>query len=140
MRLDIPQSLERALAAALGGRNVALVQFETSDPDAPLSVTARAEWRGARVALSARHIGRFYLDNTENRDRVNDAYTIADVAARAPLPVAWTGATRTRLALDLRLNNLFDARYTTFGYVDGGVPLFIPAAGRNVYVGMSISR
>jgi hypothetical protein len=33
----------RALAAALGGRNVALVQFETSDPDHPLSVTARAE-------------------------------------------------------------------------------------------------
>jgi hypothetical protein len=33
----------RALAAALGGRNVALAQFETSDPDAPLTVTARAE-------------------------------------------------------------------------------------------------
>jgi hypothetical protein len=33
----------RALAAALGGRNVALVQFETSDPEVPLSITARAE-------------------------------------------------------------------------------------------------
>ena len=33
----------RELAAALGGRNVALAQFETSDPDAPLTVTARAE-------------------------------------------------------------------------------------------------
>jgi hypothetical protein len=33
----------RALAAALGGRNVALAQFETTDPDAPLTVTARAE-------------------------------------------------------------------------------------------------
>ena len=33
----------RALAAALGGRNVALAQFETNDPDAPLTVTARAE-------------------------------------------------------------------------------------------------
>jgi hypothetical protein len=33
----------RALAGALGGRNVALVQFETSDPEVPMSITARAE-------------------------------------------------------------------------------------------------
>ncbi len=33
----------RDLAALLGGRNVAMAQFETSDPDAPLSITARAD-------------------------------------------------------------------------------------------------
>jgi hypothetical protein len=33
----------RELAAALGGRNVAMAQFETSDPDAPLAFTARAD-------------------------------------------------------------------------------------------------
>jgi hypothetical protein len=32
----------RALAGLLGGRNVAMVQFETTDPDAPLGITARA--------------------------------------------------------------------------------------------------
>ncbi|HEX2103795.1 MAG TPA: hypothetical protein VHF51_09095 [Solirubrobacteraceae bacterium] len=32
----------RELADRLGGRNVAMVQFETSDPDAPLTITARA--------------------------------------------------------------------------------------------------
>jgi hypothetical protein len=32
----------RALAGLLGGRNVAMVQFETNDPDAPLAITARA--------------------------------------------------------------------------------------------------
>ena len=32
----------RGLANLLGGRNVAMVQFETSDPDAPLAITARA--------------------------------------------------------------------------------------------------
>jgi len=31
------------LAERLGGRNVAMVQFETSDADAPLSMTARAD-------------------------------------------------------------------------------------------------
>jgi hypothetical protein len=32
----------RDLADLLGGRNVAMVQVETSDPDAPLAITARA--------------------------------------------------------------------------------------------------
>jgi hypothetical protein len=33
----------RDLAGALGGRNVAMAQFETSDPRAPLTITARAD-------------------------------------------------------------------------------------------------
>jgi hypothetical protein len=33
----------RDLAAALGGRNVAMAQFETDNPDAPLAITARAD-------------------------------------------------------------------------------------------------
>jgi hypothetical protein len=33
----------RDLAAALGGRNVAMVQFATNDPAAPLAITARAD-------------------------------------------------------------------------------------------------
>lgn len=33
----------RELAAALGGRNVAMAQFATDDPEAPLAITARAD-------------------------------------------------------------------------------------------------
>lgn len=35
-------SAVRALADALGGHNVAMAQFATDDPDAPLGITARA--------------------------------------------------------------------------------------------------
>ena len=41
------------------------------------------------------------------------------------------------LGLDLRVNNLFNEEYTTFGYVDGE-PLYIPAAGRHVYAGLTV--
>ena len=34
---------ERDLATALGGRNVAMAQVATNDPDAPLAITARAD-------------------------------------------------------------------------------------------------
>ena len=33
----------RALAHALGARNVAMAQFQTTDPEAPLAITARAD-------------------------------------------------------------------------------------------------
>ena len=33
----------RGLAGLLGGRNVAMVQFETNDPEHPLGITARAD-------------------------------------------------------------------------------------------------
>lgn len=106
-------------------------------PGVMASVAARGEWRGARGTLSVRHVGRFYLDNTQREDRVNDAFTVADAAVTLPVPAAWTGGGRGRLALDLRVNNLFDARYTSFGYVDGEA-LYIPAAGRNVFGALSV--
>jgi hypothetical protein len=107
-------------------------------PDVMASVTARSEWRGHSLAATARHAGRFFLDNTQDAGRVNPAWTTVDVAGRVALPARWTGGTGlARLGLDVRVNNLFDARYTTFGYVDGE-PLYIPAAGCHVYVGMSV--
>ena len=107
-------------------------------PDVMASLAARGEWRGARGTVPLRHVGRFFLDNTQRADRVNDAYTLADVALSVPVPASWTGGGRGRLAIDVRVNNLFDARYTSFGYMDGE-PLFIPAAGRHAYGGVSVT-
>ena len=71
---------------------------------------------------------------------MNDAYTVVDAAVRAALPQRLTRALgSTRLGVELRVNNLFGRLYTPFGYVDGE-PLFIPAATRSVYVGLSIGR
>jgi iron complex outermembrane receptor protein len=102
----------------------------------------------ARLAL--RHVGQFFLDNTENQrkhpeereqpgyvDRVNDAFTVADLALRVDLGrrVAELVAARS-LMLDVRVNNLFDELYTTFGYTDWPEPVWIPAATRSTYVGI----
>lgn len=108
-------------------------------PDFMASVVARTDLGGHRISLAARHVGRFFLDNTERADSVNDAYTVVDVSGRLAMPARLSGTLGLgRVELDLRLNNLFNERYTTFGYVDGGVPLFIPAAGRHVYVGLTM--
>jgi outer membrane receptor protein involved in Fe transport len=103
------------------------------------SVSLRADLGPARLAASLRHVGRFYLDNTQSQSLINPSYTVMDLSARIGLSALFRGSRGFgRTSLDLRVNNLFDARYTSFGYVDGGVALFIPAAGRNVYAGLTV--
>jgi iron complex outermembrane recepter protein len=108
-------------------------------PDVMGAVSFRADVGGGRVTAALRHVGRLYLDNTQNESLVNPSYTVMDVSARIPLSSMLRGGHGLgRTAIDLRVNNLFDATYTSFGYVDTGVGLFIPAAGRNVYAGLTV--
>lgn len=102
------------------------------------SVSARADVGPSRLSLSLRHVGRFFLDNTGSASLVNPAYTTADAAARISFPErVRRGLGFGPSSIDIRVNNLLDRRYTSFGYVDGGVAMFIPAAGRNAYVGLT---
>ena len=120
-------------------------------PDVMGALTARTAFGPGRLSVTARYVGRFYLDNTQdNRNDpaartqpgyvglVNPAFTVVDAALAAELPRGFCrklGA--SRLGLELRVNNLLDKRYTAFGYVDTE-PLFIPAATRAVYAGLTI--
>lgn len=110
-------------------------------PDVMASVVARTAIGNGQATLALRHVGRFYVDSSQRADRQNDAYTLADVSGRIPLPAAVArGIGLGRIEFDVRVNNLFDARYTTFGYVEEGTPLYIPAAGRHVYLGLTLGR
>ena len=122
-------------------------------PNVLASLTARTQLGAVRLSLSGRYVGQFYLDNTEDNRRnpevrqqpgyvplVNPAFTAVDLGVQAPLPASWSKAIGlSRIILDLRVNNLLNATYTAFGYVgDDGAPVFIPAAMRNVFVGMTL--
>jgi iron complex outermembrane receptor protein len=74
-----------------------------------------------RLELGAFHAGRLYIDSTENRERSIDPYTTFHFDAR------WDFA--PRFSVRMRINNLLDEEYETFGYI-WGTPQFIPAAGR----------
>lgn len=115
------------------------------------ALTVRRTLGPARIHLTARWVGRFYLDNTQDnrrhpelRDepdyvpRINPSFATVDLGVRYALPTrltAWSGLEGTDL--EVRLNNLLDREYTSFGYV-GGEPLFIPAAPRNLYAGITM--
>ncbi|GAB4223323.1 MAG: TonB-dependent receptor [Acidobacteriota bacterium] len=83
-----------------------------------------------RVELGALHTGRIYVDNSETRERSVDPSTVLHLDA------AWTLA-RRGATLRLRINNLLDEEYESFGYFWGVEPTFIPAAGRHAFLMLS---
>jgi iron complex outermembrane recepter protein len=121
-------------------------------PDLLAAVTARTSVGPVQLALTGKRVGRFYVDNTQdNRNNpearqqpgyvplVNPAFTVVNFTARTDLPTSLTRAVGlNRIGLELRLNNLLNETYTAFGYADSGEPFFIPAATRNVYVGLTL--
>jgi iron complex outermembrane receptor protein len=104
------------------------------------------------LELGVEHVGRQYLDNTENErrnpalrddpswvDRTIEPWTAVHAALGLSLPRAWGSRA---LALSLRVDNLFDERYETSGYLDYPAPAFaptpvwIPAATRRWFAGV----
>jgi len=104
------------------------------------------------LSMRLRHVGEFFLDNTEDlrreperRDapgyihRVNPSYTTVDLSAEMSLGPTVAEAIGARDArLRLRVNNLTDELYTTFGYMGWTEPEWIPAATRSAYVGLLV--
>ena len=81
------------------------------------------------------HVGRIYLDNSNNRDISVNPYTLFNLALKVapPLPAPWPN-----VAIEARVNNLFRAQYETAGYVDEGIPLWMVGAGQNFYFALTV--
>ncbi len=122
-------------------------------PNVLASLTARTKLGLAQLSLTGRYVGQFYLDNTQDNRRnpeareqpgyvplVNPAFTVVDLGVQANLPTSTARAIGlSQIGVNLRLNNVLNATYTAFGYLgDDGAPVFIPAATRNVYVGLTL--
>ncbi|MDH3816664.1 MAG: hypothetical protein OEV48_19415, partial [Acidobacteriota bacterium] len=65
-------------------------------------------------------------------------YTVLDIGLEADLGHAVANLlSARRVALKLRINNLTDQLFTTFGYFDGYQPVWIVGATRNAYLGVT---
>jgi iron complex outermembrane receptor protein len=101
--------------------------------------------------LQIRFVDDFYLDNTEDMrkypeisqdpdyiHRTNPAYTVFDLGLEANLGETVAGLlSARRIGVKLRVSNLTDQLYTTFGYFDGYEPVWIVGATRNAYLGLT---
>ena len=92
-------------------------------------------WRGLSLGGDLQHVGRIYLDNTEQRAASIAPHDVLDLEAGARIG----GVGSTGVGLRARLNNVLDREYETGGYMDYDasgslVPFRTPAAKRNARV------
>jgi len=110
-------------------------------PDALLSATWTSRFGPLSTDLRLRHVGEQYLDNSGLADHTIEASTLGDLSlfldlGRAGLP-ALDG-----MELYLRVLNIFDEEYETYGYYDpwggdGYQRYYTPGAPRHFYVGVN---
>jgi iron complex outermembrane receptor protein len=106
---------------------------------------------GIGFYISAQHIGKQYLDNSENErknpalrtapgytDKIINPYTIFNAGLSIdmiPLFKLKRSIFFSTLKLNLKVNNIFDKLYEASGNVDyTGTPSWIPAATRNYFL------
>lgn len=109
------------------------------------------------LAFSIKHVGKQYIDNTSNDNTTLDAYTVGALQ----LQMAIVTTRFEEVLLNLKVNNLFDARYSanawTYRYISPSYDArpddpyarlesdntynltgFYPQAGRNFLLGLTI--
>ena len=111
-------------------------------PSVIANAFARFHWKGVEATWHTNYVSRQYLDNTENRDRSLPAFTASDIMLQYTLPCQRKLGLR-EVVFGASLNNIFNARYASSGWVysaiyeSGGHPNdnryyqigFIPSAG-----------
>lgn len=110
-------------------------------PDVLLSVTWSSRFGPLSGDLRLRHVGEQYLDNSGRDDRTIEASTRADLSLF--LDLGSTGLSAfDGMELYLRVLNLFDEEYETYGYFDpwggpGYQRYYTPGPDRHFYVGVN---
>ena len=95
---------------------------------------------GLQCSLVNKYISKQYLDNTNSEDRALQAYFVSDIIAGYSIPMK-----NTELGFQLLVNNIFNKKYESNGYVYGDpnwvsqeTPYFFPQAGTHFLVGVSL--
>ncbi len=88
------------------------------------------------------YVGKQYLDNTENEDRIVDPFIVLNVGTVVNIAKLFS---KTDLQLNLKVNNILDEEYETAGYYDPWGSdyeppgnYYWPAAGRNFIAGLRL--
>ena len=102
-------------------------------PDILANMKLSYKYNPFTIATQIQHVGKQYLDNTENEDRTISPFTLVNAYL-----IYKFGDKRSNLELSLRVNNIFNLRYETSGYYDSwdGKNYLFPAAGRNIILGV----
>jgi iron complex outermembrane receptor protein len=86
------------------------------------------------MALTNKYVGKQYLDNTQDKRRMLNAYNINNF--RVNIKTGFNAL--KRMELKLLVNNIFNVKYNANGYMYGDTPYYYPQALRNFLAGISL--
>ena len=112
-------------------------------PDILASSKLSWKWKTFLSSLQIQHVGKQYLDNTENEDRIVKAYQLLN------LGFGYTFKNlikKAEIVVNVKVNNLLDTEYETSGYYDpwggtdwSGANYYFPGSGRNIIAGFRVN-
>ena len=119
-------------------------------PSAILNGFIDFHYQGFKATWHTNFVSRQYLDNTENKDRSLPAYTFSDLALSYTSKVTKV-APLHEVVVGLNVNNIFNARYATSGWVYSAILSdthpndnryyqigFVPMAGRTAMMSLTL--
>ncbi len=101
-------------------------------PDMISNLRMTGYWHNLRTSLAMKHVGKQYLDNTQNENRVIDPFLRFDLMLEYRF---YHLAFFPEIRFLLQITNLLNEEYETAGYYDSwaGMAYLYPAATRNFY-------
>jgi iron complex outermembrane receptor protein len=95
------------------------------------------------LSLKSKFVGKQYLDNTQNSDRMLNSYFLNDLQLNCHFKTRYI----SNIEAILKMNNILDVKYESNGaaypYVSNGARqadvYYFPQAGRNYMIGLILS-
>jgi len=87
-----------------------------------------------KLDFTGKYVGKQYMDNRNIPESELEAYWTANFLATYHL----TGKAFKNMEFSFKLNNIFDRKYASNGYMWGDTPYYYPQAGRNFLAGVNI--
>jgi iron complex outermembrane receptor protein len=91
--------------------------------------------KGLSLALLNKYVGEQYLDNEENASLKLAPYFVSDLR----IIYTCSALKLKNVSLSLLVNNIFNAMYSSNGYVYGSTAYYYPQAGRYFLAGLKLS-
>ncbi len=91
--------------------------------------------KGLNLKLRYKYVGKQFMDNRNIPESELPAYGIAGSDLNYRIK---TGSFIKKAMLTFKINNLFNKKYASNGYMWGDTPYYFPQAGRHYYLGLNI--
>lgn len=97
---------------------------------------------GLSLQVLPKYVGKQYLDNTSNENRVLDAYFVTDLLASYTISPSWAKEVNLSLMVNNVFNHLYESNGYTWGYMYDGFQYqqnnYYPQAGTNFLAALSL--